>query len=170
MNDHPEPDPVADLLRPQSAEPDPTFRQRLLRRTRRAVRRRAWLKRVALAVGLAACFAVGGVTTDLFLAPRHPADPKPELIVTPPAAEQEPTAIVLEDRAVQSGGERAALFQQAGERYLRDEDDLRAAVRCYGHALDTGTDANLSIRPEDDWLLMALKHARQEERRHVNRE
>lgn len=47
---------------------------------------------------------------------------------------------------------------------------LESASRCYRHSLDAGSDADLTISAQDDWLLMALKRARQEERRRVSNE
>ena len=46
-------------------------------------------------------------------------------------------------------------------RYLL-EDDLASAARCYRLALDEGAEA--SARPEDTWLLLAIKNARTKEK------
>jgi hypothetical protein len=67
---------------------------------------------------------------------------------------------------VENPERRADLFRRAGDRYLKDENDLRSAVRCYKHALDAGSDEDLRITSQDNWLLVSLKNARQEERHH----
>jgi hypothetical protein len=63
-----------------------------------------------------------------------------------------------------AGRERARLFRLAGARYLEEAGDIRAALRCYANALDVDPDADPTPGGQDDWLLMALKDARQKEK------
>ena len=56
----------------------------------------------------------------------------------------------------------ARLFREAGDRYLREYADYRAALRCYRNSLDADPDA-LTISPDDTWLLTSLKRAREQE-------
>ena len=58
---------------------------------------------------------------------------------------------------------RAALFFEVARRYLEEQHDLDSALRCYSQALDAAPRETLAIRPEDNWLVMALKQARQKE-------
>jgi hypothetical protein len=64
--------------------------------------------------------------------------------------------------------ERAALLRQAGHRYLEEEADPEAALRCYSKSLDAGTKDDAKFSPNDDWLMMAIKNAREKETRHAN--
>ncbi len=169
MTDTPEPDPLDGLLRPVPRAADPTFRRTLLGRTRAAVRRRVSARRLLAAAALAACFAAGVVTTALLWKPSA-TPPGPGPIVEPDRQATPAPLAAVEDRAVKEPDRRAELFREAGKRYLAEQGDLQAAVRCYGHSLDAAAPSELTIAPEDDWLLMALKHARQEERRHVTSE
>jgi hypothetical protein len=77
------------------------------------------------------------------------------------------TAVVLEWRAFDAID--AELYRQAGERYLRDEADPLSAVRCSRQALNTGGPNALAVSADDDWLLMALKDARQREKENAKR-
>ena len=166
----PEPDPCAELLRPAPAPPDDLFREALLRRTRRVLRRRLWVRRAGHAVALAACFAAGLFTGRLGNEPV----PVPE---TRPAVQPHadagpgpaPPPVVLEWQAADSNEPRADLYLRAGDRYLEEDADYQSALRCYRGALDAGSDRDLAIAPDDSWLLMVLKDARQKEKRHANR-
>ena len=73
------------------------------------------------------------------------------------------TAAALEWRAFDEAN--AALYRQAGERYLREDADPYAAVRCYRQSLDAAGPDALAVSADDDFLLMALKDARQREKR-----
>jgi hypothetical protein len=61
---------------------------------------------------------------------------------------------------------QAALFRRAGDRYLEAEGNVASALRCYRLALDLASESELAVAPEDTWLLIALKDARQKEREH----
>lgn len=54
------------------------------------------------------------------------------------------------------------LYRQAGDRCSTEEGDLASALRCYGQALDAAPD-QVAVNPQDNWLLIALKQARQKE-------
>jgi hypothetical protein len=71
---------------------------------------------------------------------------------------------VLEWRALDGSEHQTEQYRQAGAQYLKDESDPQSALRCYGQALDAGGEPGLAVRPDDDWLLMALKGARKKEK------
>src|SRR5205823_5480744 len=137
----PGPDPVEALLAPPAAPGDGgPLRQRLLAQTTAVLRRRRRLRRLARAAGLVACYAAGLLTTH-GLAPRPPAPPPAEVAQQtaaprPPTAKPalEPPALALEWQAFDSPDRGAELYRQAGDRYLSDEADPAAALRCYGNA------------------------------------
>ncbi len=167
MNDTP--DPAERFLVPSPGPaPDGAFRENLLRRTTQVLRGRKRLRRfgVAAAAVVAACFVVAAVAR--FVSPPAPR-PAPEGPVATRPAEPDAglPAVVLEWRAFDRPEQRADLYRRAGDLYVRQENDLEAAVRCYGNALDAGTNADLEIKPEDEWLLMAIKDARQKEKGHA---
>jgi hypothetical protein len=163
----PEPDPVAGLLAPR-AGPESALRQPLRDRTVRLLGRRRRLRRLAILTAVAAAFLLG------LLLPRpapRPSPPPTETTVapTPPEPppvekrpEAPPSALVLEWRAFD--GVDADLYRQAGQRYLRDDNDPLSAVRCYRQSLNAASPDALTVSADDDWLLMALKDARQREK------
>ena len=65
-------------------------------------------------------------------------------------------------RAFDSRENRAALFFEVAQRYL-EKQDYDSALRCYRQALDAAPKEELAIRSDDNWLVMALKEARQKE-------
>src|SRR5262249_49084327 len=97
-------------------------------------------------------------------------DPVPESApqVPVPAADAKLSALALEWQAVENPARRAELFRRAGDLYLGQENDLESAVRCYKNALNAGSEKDLEIGPQDTWLLISLKNARREEKRHAN--
>lgn len=169
MNDTP--DPAERFLVPSPGPaPDAAFREALLRRTTRALRGRKRFRRFAVAAAaVAACFAVAAVAPRFVSPPAPPPTSEGPAAAHPAGPDADPPALVLEWRAFDRPEQRADLYRRAGDLYAREEHDLEAAVRCYGNALDAGTDADLEIKPEDDWLLMAIKDARQKEKRHAKR-
>jgi hypothetical protein len=164
-------DPLDALLRPRLAPASDAFRQRVLARTTALLwrrRRRQSAARVA-ALALAACIvAVLGMMYGQRPLPPEPALPAvtaaPRTAV-PPAE----TATALEWEAVDHPEQAATLYRVAGDRYLSNEGDLAGAVRCYGNGLSAGAANDLTIDPGDSWLLMAIKDARQKEKRDANR-
>jgi hypothetical protein len=169
MTDTPEPDPLDELLAPPAPVDVAALRQSLLAATARRLRRRRWLRRGALAAALGTCYAAGLLTMHLLA----PAAPSAEPTV---AVEEKPTplpapapAVVVEQRAEKAAdSERAALLRQAGDRYLNDEADPEAALRCYSKSLSAGSEDDAKFSPDDNWLLMAIKNAREKEARHAN--
>jgi len=166
------PDPMDALLGPPTPSgAEEALRRRLLARTTGALRRRRRLRLAVWAAALVTCYAAGGLTMYWF-APQKvqivkvkesPASaPAPQPSPTPPAAEP-PSAIALEWKAFDADGSRPDLYRQAGDQYARSDDPV-SAVRCYGQSLDGASDKDLSISPNDDYLLMILKQARQKEK------
>jgi hypothetical protein len=87
----------------------------------------------------------------------------------PPAPGRVVTAPELERLARQAEeSRRAALLRQAGDRYLSDENDPEAALHCYTKSLNAGPGDGAKFSPDDNWLLMAIKNAREKEARHAN--
>jgi hypothetical protein len=85
------------------------------------------------------------------------------------AFEQDPTSpVALEWQALDSPQPRPDLARQAGDRYAAEEGDYQSALRCYRDALDAGSDRDRAIQPNDSWLLMVLKNAREKEKRDAN--
>ncbi len=170
---HNEPDPILSFLEvsPPSGADGP-FRQAVLEQTLRLLRRRRWLKRASLLVALAACYVAGIITVHLF-APRAAnesgamartstsADAPEAVKQAPPAraVEDERTvpASVLEERALVSPSPKPHLFRLAGDRYLQEDGDAPSALRCYRNWLASAPPADLTISPDDNWLVMALK-------------
>jgi hypothetical protein len=74
-----------------------------------------------------------------------------------------PTALDEEWIAFDSDEDRSERYRRAGDRYLTDENDPLSALRCYGNALDAGSEGDLTISTSDNWLLMAIKSAREKE-------
>jgi hypothetical protein len=174
MSDTPDRDPCTDFLNaPPTAASDAAFQQRLLAQTRRLLRRRRWLRRAGFAAAFAACYLAGMVTWELL--PAQAPDPRVIVVtgarrlpVSPPEeAVSRLTAVVLENRAFDSVEARPELYQLAGDRYLAEFGDLQAALRCYRQALDESSEQDLRVKPEDNWLLIALKKARQKEKQNA---
>ena len=77
-------------------------------------------------------------------------------------------APVLEQLGELASREKQAdFFRLAGARHVAEGGDLQAALRCYRQSLDAGSEEDLAVKPEDDWLLMALKDARKKEKQHA---
>jgi hypothetical protein len=180
MSDRPDAprDPLDDFLTAAPSTPCASaWKQSLLVQTTRTLRRRHHWKRVGFVTVLAACYAAGALTMRLAApvstpqevannAPQPAPERTPTPVPVPPAPEVATSARDLEWQAVENPDRRAELFRRAGDRYLNDENDLESAVRCYKHALDAGSDTDLKIAPQDTWLLVSLKNARQEEKPH----
>jgi hypothetical protein len=177
MNEQPplEPDPLAPWLavsRLPEAEVA-ALRQAVFHRTTRVLWRRRWLRRGAVVVALSACYIAGAATMRLLTPPpsvvtvvvKEPGEPAPLAPnVEPPPPEKEPTAVAMEWDALDHPEKKVEFYRRAGDRYLAESNDMQAAVRCYKQMLDAGTDQDLIIAPDDNWLLMALKEARQKEK------
>jgi hypothetical protein len=170
------PDPLDAMLPPRApSEADEPLRRRLLERTTRALRRRRRVRFVAWATALAACYAAGMVTMH-WLAPRQSSTveivkspPAPAAASVPPPAPPPPpdaaptSAVALEWKAFDADKPRPDLYRQAADQYRR-ADDPASALRCYGQSLNGASDKDLAISPDDDYLLMIVKEARQKEK------
>ena len=77
------------------------------------------------------------------------------------------TPVAREWQALEATAGAPALYRAAGDHYLDDAGDVRSAVRCYCQLLDAEGDEETTIRAEDSWLLMALKEAKQREKRYA---
>jgi hypothetical protein len=160
------PDPLDELLSPPAAPADERLRRDLLARTVGVLRRRRRLRRLGLALALAACYAAGLLSMRWA---AHPADvPRPEPVAGHPSDPvEDPSALAREWEEVKR--RRAELYREAGDLYLTAHDDPESAARCYGEALDAGKDHDGTISPSDSWLLMAIKSARQKEKDDANK-
>jgi hypothetical protein len=158
------------------------LRAAVLAQTIRIVRRRRILRRVAFVGGLAACYLAGLVTTWAALSGSGSARDTVQAAKTsrsalptgPSPSEQGAaskagiSATALEWRAFDSHERRRELFRQAGDRYLQQAGDLKSAVRCYRQSLQGALASDLTIKPDDSWLLMALKQAKQKEKQNAS--
>jgi hypothetical protein len=163
------PDPFDELLGARAAgEGHEALHQRLLERTTRALRRRRSLRVLAWSAALVVGYAAGVLTMFWFTPkrvefvkaaeppPPAPASESAPLTVAPPAS-----AVALEWKAFDD--QRPDLYRQAADRYLHEGGDPASAIRCYGQSLNGASDKDLAILPDDDYLLMIVKEARQRE-------
>jgi hypothetical protein len=165
MSDPRLPGPLDDFLEhpPSRAEPA-ELRRDLLMRTTALVRRARITRRVIGALTAAAAMLLIAVTTSVLLRSGRPIDPGRDPLtgilpstpgVQPPQSKPVP-AVALEWKAFDAvPSEQAALYQKAGDRYVEDDGNLDAAVRCYGQAVRSAP--NIEIDVNDNWLVMALK-------------
>jgi hypothetical protein len=195
MSDTPEPenDRIDDLLM-TGARPatDVAWRQALFLRTTGVLRRRRWARRAGFAAALVGCYLAGLATMQLGLPSAPPAErpaelsrasgtegrenpPREPLPVAPSGAAQDsrqlasvPAGVLERWAPAVSEEQPAQLYRRIGDRYLKEEADVQAALRCYTQALENSSAADLASAPEDDFLLMALKDARKKEQRHAN--
>jgi hypothetical protein len=170
-------DPLEEFL---TARPTPSagggLRANLLLQTTRLLRRRRRWRRLGFLAALAACYLAGLVTMRLL--PAAPGADQPLADGPAPPAEGKkspaPSAVVevtknpvdLERQALKDQEKRAQLYRQAGDRYTQ-ESDWESALRCYSNSLNVASAEDLTISVNDDWLLMAIKDARQKEKTHV---
>ena len=168
MTDTPEPEsfPPHPLLAASSQGTDDRLREAVFAQTARILRRRRLVRRFAHAAALAACFVAGLLTAEW----RRPIAPPRERVIvtiapspisTPPAAEP----AELERLAKRSPERRGDLFRRAGDLYATEQGDLSSALRCYSESLDASDEKALTISTNDHWLLMAIKDARQKEKK-----
>jgi hypothetical protein len=178
----PLPDPIEQFLEgTPRATADPAFRQRLLCETIASLRRQRWRKRTAVIAALAASFLAGVVCMHWLPlatseATREHASgsaylrEKPVPDTTRPADKDASAsgrdAVAMEWTAFDDPGQREKLYRQAGDLYVEETQDYEAALRCYTQALDGSAEQDLTIAPDDTWLMMALKEARKKEHSH----
>jgi hypothetical protein len=161
-----EPDPLDGMLAPPSPSDTDALRQTVYARTRRVLRRGRRLRQFAYFAVMLHAFLGGMGTMYAVLrpaaAPDEPARSASKEASQPPAPDV--PAIAREWQAFDSDNRRAELYRRAGQTYLKEELDPLSAVRCYGNSLDSGTERDRAISTDDDYLLMAIKIARQKEK------
>jgi hypothetical protein len=175
MNDNAKSDDVFcdSLLTPQPDAIPEGFQRLVLAQTLGVLRRRRRLRRLAAVAALAACFLGGVLAMRFFGSPGVPPPPeqREEMVQRQPepnfpltsSPKPADSALALEWQALDSPTRRPDLDRKAGDRYLTENFDARSAMRCYDRAL--AADADLSVSADDSWLLMAIKDARQKEKR-----
>lgn len=161
-----EPDPLDGMLAPPSSSDTDALRQTVYARTRRVLRRGRRLRQFAYFAVMLHAF-VGGMGTMYVVlrsvpAPEEPARSASKEAPQPPAPSSDVPALAREWEAFDSDDRRAQLYLRAGETYLKEIDPL-SALRCYANSLDSGTERDRTISTDDDFLLMAIKNARQKE-------
>jgi hypothetical protein len=162
-----------ELLTPKPTTSNEPLKSALLGRTAGRLRfdQRA---RLVGRVGIcAACFVAGLAVTLLRPTPEPVTVYVQVPVPVPPAADApgspavvralSPTQIELEAEQTLVKVEAARRFREAGDLYLRDYADYRAALRCYRNFLDEADPADRRITPDDTWLLTSLKRAREQE-------
>ena len=170
MTNIPESDPLADLLAAPSPVDAETLRQSLLAQTTRQLHRPRRLRFAVLAAALAACYGAGLLTMYLLRSAPAPAvvvatEPARPADVTQPA---EPPVVAEKPTEPANPAQRAALLRQQGDRFLNEENDPESALHSYTKALNAGSDDDAKFSPDDNWLLMAIKNAREKEDRNAN--
>jgi hypothetical protein len=175
-----EPDPLEGMLRPPSPTHDETLRQVVYTQTRRVLHRRRRLRQFAYAAGLLVSFVLGASVIRMtnsgergrVSAPRaqtasESANESLGALTRPRSPTPDDSALAREWIAFDSNDQRAERYRVAGDHYMTDENDPQSALRCYGNALDNGSEQDLAISTDDNWLLMAIKDARQKEKNHA---
>jgi hypothetical protein len=172
-----DPDPLDGMLRPPSSLDNEMLRQSIYARTRRMLHRRRRVRQFAYAAALLVSFAAGAVAMRMTISGERGRVSAPSAapretqalgaLTRPRSPLPDDTPLEREWLAFDSTAHRGELYRQAGDRYLTDENDLQSALRCYGNALDNGTEQDLTISADDNWLLMAIKDARQKEKKHA---
>jgi hypothetical protein len=166
-----------ELLTPQPVPANDALKAAVLARTARRVRRPTWCRRAVGAGAGLACFALGWMTTYLRPVPAPqvvyvevlrppvadaPGSPLPSK-EEPPAPKLSPAELELAAEQAPEKAEAARRFREAGDRYLREFADYRAALRCYRNFLDEAAPPDRAVAPDDTWLLISLKRAREQE-------
>jgi hypothetical protein len=148
-----------DLLTPApSAADDPTRREELLHRTLGVLRRRRRLRRAAWAAALAACYAAGVLTAHWL---RPAPQPAPEMVRTEP----QPAPPKVDPPPPVPDPDPTRTLVRAADNLLVEKADPLSALRCYTKALDQGGADALTVSANDTYLMMAIKDARQKEKR-----
>lgn len=183
-------DPLSELLSGDVLPPaDPLRREALFAETRGVLRQRRLWQRGLWGATLVGMYVVGVLSVLAWEAAR-PLDRlagQPEGVreIQSAAPTDEPNPAPLRPEPTRSADERgqavarsepeASLstfekLRRAGDRQLNERGNLQGAIGCYRRALDVASDDDLQIVPErDSWLLIPLKEARLETRKHVRR-
>lgn len=143
--------------------PPPGLDDAVLARTLPAIRRRALRRRFLIAAALLATFGAGwGARGFAGTGPPGGArdadsSPPPVAVTVPdPASTQEAAPPPARPLPV-----LAAELKEAGDRFLREDGDVRSALECYRQHLEiAGSLGPVRPGPEDSWLLAALKKPR----------
>jgi hypothetical protein len=159
-----------ELLSPEPASANDGLQARVREESSRLVVRRARLRfagRIAVPV---ACF-VAGLGVALL---RPTPEPRIEYVTVreevpvpvpapppSPPAPVSPAELELQAEQLTVKAEAARLYREAGNRYLREWADHRAALRCYRNFLDLAGPTELVVARDDTWLLTSLKNARE---------
>jgi hypothetical protein len=167
------------LLPPVSPSLNETLKDSVFQLTKSKLRRRQRWKVGARLGLLAACF-LGGMGVMAVLQARQTPETGPIVVFVPkeskpqePQADPEPKRVVtpseLELEAERSlvKAESARRFREAGDRYLREEANYQAALRCYRNYLDETDETDPAVSKSDTWLLASLVNARRKETANV---
>jgi hypothetical protein len=181
MSESPLPEPLDDfLLHPPVLPMDLQRKEELFQQTAPALgKRRGHWPVLPIAVAAGVLF---GVLLSYLLFPRAAPGPeatKQEQAQHPGNARQEPTPAPtpavrvqvqprprdLEWKAFDASDdkERVRLYFRAGNLYLEMNEDFESALRCYSQALTYCDARELELKPDDNWLVMALKTDRRKE-------
>ena len=143
-----------------SADPTAASRDAVMALTLGVVRQRRRTRRaIALAIVIGA-FAAGFATSRMLGGPSSPATEPGRASRPVELAPSPPTPGAIESQAVAAAtpDERVSLLRTAGDRYLTDQNDVAAALRCYRALLKlTSSTDRARSDPGDSWLLAALK-------------
>lgn len=144
------------------------LRESIFAHTKPTLRYRRWKRRTIRVGGFIACvslcvFAYLQWTAKDKVPAMVRVNPSPS-IDTPMVvkkAQKPTTALEMEWQALEAEENRAVTYKQAGDRYFDEEGDPLSALRCYTQALNN--QKSLTVSAKDSWMLLALKHAREEE-------
>jgi hypothetical protein len=181
-------DPIDRFLNQRiNLPPDEKARQGLLGETCQVLRRRRRWRRAGYVAVLVACYGAGVLTMRAWHSTPQPtvdlaqsqggksvkteettrASQESSTTASLPLLDDPDVPVTVVERiAAQSTDQRSQLYRRAGDRYLVDMGDIESAMRCYRRALDTGREQELVVASDDNWLLIALKQARQKEKDH----
>jgi hypothetical protein len=187
-NEH---DPLSELLSGvELPSVNSMHREAVFLQTCGVLRRRRLLRQCSWIAALASCWAVGVFSTlawqsvwppghvaaqpgDGAIENRAPTPTKQPALPTEPSdpgrlTEEAPTVIARSEIA-----DSLTTFEKmrrAGDRQLNERGNMQGAIGCYRRALDYASDDDLQIVPQrDSWLLISLKEARLENRKHVHK-
>jgi hypothetical protein len=178
---------------------DPREREAIFAQTLGVLRRRRWKRYSVWVAALASCYAIGVLSCLAWQSARQhsqlaaqsnavrekedsassskagrlpdsiPVSPKPSRR-QPASFQDEPTRPVAQTEPAAVALTTFEKLRRAGDRQLNDRGNLQGAIGCYRRALDFASDDDLQIVPErDSWLLIPLKEARLEIRKHVHK-
>jgi hypothetical protein len=172
MNEHT--DPLEDVLGRSPTEMPDVLRARVLERAAPVLRRRRVVRETirtvaAMIVGSLATLALLRSSATQPSGPHEPIARAPGPGVVAPQEERKQISVAKSSAPAVSPeefewqafdapeSERAHRYFDAGDRYLRETNDLDAAMRCYRFAFRYATPAERRIRPTDSWLVATLK-------------